>query len=175
MVEAALIMPLIMLVIVAIIYLLLNLYNLTCLQSIANISCERGSYLIVDNIKSSEMSADENSFFRDKEIKKGVIQKNLGQGVEAFSLSCKQAYVDIVPALGFSKLNIITIGIYRTPSLSDISKEVSNQRHVSTYYIHDEAELIRNIDLVKDSAYAAFSNVFDEASKRSETVENGIK
>lgn len=170
--EAALIMPLIMLVIVAIIYLLLNLYNLTCLQSVANISCERGSYLIGDNIKSNEMSLHEKSFLYSKQVKKGIIQKNIDQGAEAFSLSCKEASVDIVPALGFSKLNINTVGIYQIPSLSNISKAVFNQSHVRSYYIHDEAELIRNIDLVKDSAYAAFKNVFEEASKRSETLEN---
>lgn len=168
MVESALIMPIVMLTVVALIYILLSLYNLTCLQSSAHITCERGSYYVAGSIHPNNINASETISKNDKEK---VIETSMNHWITKFSLSCEDVKTKVVKQLGFSQVQVKTKGVYQKPSVWKIGTTNTNQNHLTTYYIHDEAEFIRNIDLIKDTAYAMFENVIDEAIKKQESME----
>lgn len=170
-VEAAIVMPIVTLALVGVIYILMNLYNTTSLQSAVHITCEKGSRYFSETIEGEEdwqVEATINPYTNKEHQIKIML---LNHWVKHFNVSYTGVETYVNHQIGFSQMVLKYQEIHHSPLLSQLGQKVDSSWRVDAYYVHDEAEYIRNIDLLEDAAYAAIENIFDTAKERYESME----
>lgn len=160
-VEAAIIYPIVILTLLAVIHILIHMYQQTCIQSVADLSAERGGRYISGTIVTKDFnkqplyySFDQNSSQLEK------IHHKTEEQIKQYALP-SMVKVTLEGNIISPKIHVLSKQRYGMSFLYH-SKEVK-RRTESTYYIHDEAEYIRNIDLIIEMGYSAIDDIYKKA------------
>ncbi len=170
-VEAAIVIPIVTLVLVGVIYILFNLYNTTSLQSAVHITCEKGSRYYSETIEGEHDWQIEATLYPYTNKERNIETLLMNHWIKRFNVSCADVEAHVNHQLGFSKIVMAYKEKHKSPMINQLGKNLVSLPRLDEFYIHDEAEYIRNIDLLEDAAYSAFENVFEEAKKRYESME----
>lgn len=169
-VESALVLPVVIFSIIAVIYIVFSLYNQTCLFSLLNMSSEQGSYYLAGNLSiegMSSLSREENLY--SNEEKRDDIERYVNEYMNHLSLSYDTSISIPTKKNSSALVKIVAMKGYRLPLMTDVYKRLDRQ-FISEYYVHDEAEYIRKMDIITDAAYSSITDVFNEAKIKHEEM-----
>ncbi len=171
-VEAALIFPVIILVIVAMIYILVYMYHQTCLQSVINMVSERKGYYLAGSILTEDLVPENRLyyyFYRNSDLIENI-EPCLKNYYQKYTLSRKQKIkMSFSHHLMYSQMEVIAYDTYSIPFLNHTDTEI-RKRIKAVYYVHDEAEYVRNVDLVLNESFSEIDDIFEKAVQRSERI-----
>jgi len=171
-IEAALIFPVMILVTVAMIYILVHMYQQTCLQSVINMVSERYGYYLGGNIIAEDLVPENRLYYylhNSADLKKDV-EPYLNNYYQKFTLSENQMVeMSHLQHPLFSQIEVIIHNTYKIPFFSETDKEIRKSTKAK-YYIHDGAEYVRNVDLLINESYSDIDDIFKKAVQRSEKI-----
>lgn len=161
--EAAVIYPIIILTLIAVIHILIHMYQQTCIQSVVDTTTEKGERYVSGTII-TEDSGEELLYYSLERSSSCLreIKSNTEEQIKRYALPLKVEVV-LNGNIANPKISVKSDHYYDVPFLYD-SKEVKNIAE-STYYVHDEAEYIRNIDLILDIGYSAMSDIYKKVKE----------
>jgi len=172
-VEAALIFPIIILTLVTMIYILIHMYQQTCTQSIVDITSEREGYYLAGTI-STQSLMPENRLYYYLRSNEGILEEVTPYVDKHFKkyvlTNDPKIKINFMRRLMYSQIEIMTYNTYSIPLFRINEKKLRNKTR-GIYYVHDEAEYVRNVDLILDEAYSEIDHVFEESVRRLRKME----
>ncbi len=172
-VEAALVFPIIILTLITTIYILIHMYQQTCLQSVVDMASEREGYYLAGTILTKDLKPENRLYYylRDNQGILEDIEPYMDHYLRKYALSKNpKIKTRFICQLMYSQMEIMTHNTYIIP-LFKSQEEKRNNETRAIYYVHDEAEYIRNADLILDEAYSGIDHIFEKAVQRSEKME----
>ncbi|NLK73419.1 MAG: pilus assembly protein [Clostridiales bacterium] len=173
MVETAIVFPLVIMTLIAVIFILIHMYNHTCTQSIVDMSSEKSGYYLTGTIESNYLPKAENRLYYSFENNTDELRSMKAYTawyMERFSLN-REKTVDAEYFYHFlcPRVEVSVQMPYDLPFFQK-GQRTRNKTINGSYFIHYEAEFIRNMDLIADAAYEGIDNIFEEAAQKSKSI-----
>lgn len=174
-VEAALIFPVVIISLIAVVYIVVNLFMITCIRAGGDQSIEQTSYQLSGVVKTeTENPKDKKLYYRfsdNGEFKK-QIASSVKQSIKNISVynSDEDISVDYTALAVYPRLEL---EIEKKYGLSKLWSESIDRKEKIQYCIHDECEFIRNIDLISDGIFKNFQSINTKTKEGMPTLPEG--